>query len=862
MTLNFRVVKLLLLCSSISLIASTTAHSQNEDGESRIDFGKMKLEEADKKPKTKSVEKIQVTGSHIKRIDVEGPSPVQVIDQTQLEESGYNSVSDVLRDTSANSFGSMREHSGSNAAGVAHVNLRGLGSSSTLVLLNGKRLPRDGVTGAVDLNLIPMAAVERIEILKDGASALYGSDAIGGVVNIITKKDFSGNEVQLQQSVGEQEGGNKREISLVNGISRGKLNMTNVVHYRKNETVYSRDRTWSNVGVSPSGSPGSYRQVNGDNTTGQWQVDPNCPDDRKIPFGGGERCSYNYAQHSTELPELEQASLMSETKYSVNALTDVHIRVGGTRKEAQWAFAPAPGTFRIPASVADGMGLPGVTPGSAVDYNYRLLELGNRVSKITEDAYDVLAGVKTGVGESWEVELSGGHNRIHRVDRGVSGYALTQKLIDKIASGGFDPSGTPGSRGNILDTGYEPVEIVTSEVAQVELKASGELAEMPAGPLGLAVGMQYTQQSYSDVFDLASVNNEVYGNAGSSGGGSRQTYSTFAEIGVPVTQKLELQVAGRYDNYSDFGDTVNPKVGMRYQATKSLMFRASAGTGFKAPLMTDLYASDSLGYPTFIDQVACNAERNAGGATPSCDPAQYEVTSSGNKGLKEEKSRSFNVGAIFQPNRKFNIGTDIWLTQLNNVVGIDYDSLTEAEAAGVDVSQYGVIVNRDSDGYIESIEAPLQNLSAQEVSGIDVTAGLNLGKVDLSMEHSHMFYFKEEGFPGTGQKDVLGENGRPAWRNTVTLGVLPVDRHKAFVSARTIAGHEKAVKEKGSLNPYTVVDLQYTWAPQNLGEFKFGVKNVAGTTPPLDDSDINNQLDDELYDQIGRQYYVGYTKGF
>jgi iron complex outermembrane receptor protein len=159
---------------------------------------KIGAEDEGQKMPQKKVEKIQVTGSHIKRIDIEGPSPVQTIDKQELDETGYNSVADVLRNVSANSFGSRREQAGSTVAGVAEVSLRGLGASSTLVLMNGRRLPTDGVTGAVDLNLIPMAAVERVEILKDGASAIYGSDAIGGVVNIITKRDYVGTEMSFQ----------------------------------------------------------------------------------------------------------------------------------------------------------------------------------------------------------------------------------------------------------------------------------------------------------------------------------------------------------------------------------------------------------------------------------------------------------------------------------------------------------------------------------------------------------------------------------------------------------------------------------------------------------------------------------------
>lgn len=814
-------------------------------------------------PKPK-VERVQVTGSHIKRIDVEGAAPVQTITRREMEKTGYNSVADVLRDTTANSFGSVREQSGSNAAGVAHVNLRGLGSSNTLVLLNGQRLPSDAVTGAVDLNLIPMAAVERIEVLKDGASATYGSDALGGVVNIITRKDFSGNEVSLAQTTPEAVGGKRQEISLVNGINRGRFNMVNVVQYRDNDKIYSRDREWSNNGTSNIGSPGSYR-----NPDGTWNADANCPPGRLVVTPGGNFCSFKHTDYSTQLPALQQLSLLSESNMQLSSRVKMKARIGGSQKKAQWSYAPAPGTFTIKGNVADHLGpggnpLPGVNPGEDLEVRYRLSELGTRDTEVETKSVNALIGSTVDVGKGWEIDANAGHNYVETMDKGVSGYALTKDLESSIENGSFNPFAPEGQRGSIEHTRYQPWEKMTSELSSFEMKGSGEIGHVPAGRMGLAIGTQYTFQKYRDKFDDRSVNDEVFGNAGSSGGGQRDTRAVFTELSIPVTEKIELQLAGRYDQYSDFGDTVNPKIATLYRPNRNWLVRGSAGTGFKAPLMQDLYAATSNGFPTFIDHVSCARERAAGGATPSCKPQQYQVTSSGNSGLKEEKSMSYNLGTVYQPNRDFNIGTDLFLTRLNNVVGISYDDAMEAEAKfGPDyLAQHGVIVHRDAQGYIESIEAPQQNLSAQEVAGIDVGTSYRISKVKLSAEHSQLFYFKEEGFPGTGAKNKLGENGRPPWRNTLGLSFIPNDRHDLSLSALTTARHQKSVAAAGNLRAYTTVDLQYSFNARKVGVFTAGVKNVMGTTPPLDDSDPNNMLDTTIYDQVGRAFYTGYKATF
>ncbi|MGE4131330.1 MAG: TonB-dependent receptor plug domain-containing protein [Bdellovibrionales bacterium] len=803
----------------------------------------------------KKVERIEVTGSHIRRMAVEGASPIQTVTRKDIEKTGYTSVSDVLRDTAGNSFGSLREQSGSNAAGVAHVDLRGLGSSSTLVLLNGQRLPTDAVTGAVDLNLVPMAAVERIEVLKDGASATYGSDALGGVVNIITRKDFSGTEVSVKQTLPQQDGGRKRDISIVNGINRGRLNMVNVLQYRDQEVIYSRDRTGTDGGVSLTGSPGSYR-VNG----GKWMADPNCPADRIVHLPSGDYCTYKYSDYSTELPELQQLSLLSETNVEMSSRVRAKVRLGGTQKKAKWSFAPAPDTFTITPATP----LPGTTAGQPVQVRYRLTELGTRDTEVTTYSYNGLLGTTVDVGRGWEVETNVSHNRVINRDEGVNGYALTKNIEDAVNSGDFNLTAPDGQRGSLEGARYKPLEQMSSELSSADIKARGEFGHLPAGRFGLAVGTTFTFQKYKDQFDDKSVNGEVFGNAGSSGGGQRDTKAVYTELSIPVTKKFEVTVAGRYDKYSDFGDTVNPKLAAQYRPSRAWLLRGSAGTGFKAPLMQDLYAARSEGFPTFIDHVACAAERAAGGNTPSCTPQQYQVTSSGNSGLKEEKSLSLSTGAVFEPTRNFNIGSDLFYTRMNNVVDIDYGDAMKAEAKYGQqyLADRGVIVSRDSNGYIDNIEAPLQNLAKRELMGLDTSTSVRLGKVELSNEWAKLFYFKEEGFAGVGYTNKLGDAGKPGWRNVASVSYTPQFRHTISVDAMTIPGQRKLDPEAGTTKTYTTWGMQYNFKWTKAATLTAGIKNLAGSTPPIDETNTTRPIDTSLYDQVGRQYYTGLKATF
>ncbi len=363
----------------------------------------------------KAVEKIEVTGSHIKRIDVEGPSPVLTINQDDLVRSGYNSVSDVLRDTGVNSFGSFREHAGLNGGGTAAVDLRGLGQVRTLILLNGKRLPADAVGGAVDLNIIPMGAVERIEVLKDGASAIYGSDALGGVVNIITKKDFEGHEIGSSFSVTEQTGGERRDLSHTYGYQSGKLSVTNVIYMRHNERIQSKDRAWSKYGESPYSTDASYKKEGEANWTPSASCDP-----KQVNELG--QCTYNFGQENWEMPYVQQSAIMNEMRYNLgNDMTAIS-RVTYSYKETDWAFAPS---FTNSLQADDPN-----NPGEKVNVRMRLGELGNRESNTKTNAGSALVGLQGIMGDTWDWETSVSYNKVDMLLLAICKKRSTMELTN------------------------------------------------------------------------------------------------------------------------------------------------------------------------------------------------------------------------------------------------------------------------------------------------------------------------------------------------------------------------------------------------------------------------------------------------
>ena len=268
--------------------------------------------------------KIEITGSRLKRINIEGPSPVSIISREDIDRSGQTSISEILRNVSANSFGSRRESSGRSGGAQSHagINLRGLGEQRTLVLINGRRMANSpGIPDTQNLNMIPLGAVERIEILKDGASSIYGSDAVGGVVNVILRRDLDANQVALHIGRPEQRGGDENYLNLWGGQLDNKDSFTYAITVSGREQTFYRDRELTAVGLSDYGYPGSYSVTidnpnpNGADFLTQTFADGRCPsalgESEAFPNSVEENglCRFNFAQVANHIPESALKSL-------------------------------------------------------------------------------------------------------------------------------------------------------------------------------------------------------------------------------------------------------------------------------------------------------------------------------------------------------------------------------------------------------------------------------------------------------------------------------------------------------------------------------------------------------------------------
>ena len=808
-------------------------------------------------------EKIEVTGSHIRQVDLEGKTPVVTLDRSYLDNTGHNSVGDVLRELSANSFGSWREKSGSTLGGVAQVSLRGLGATRTLVLINGRRTAKDGTSGATDLNLIPLSATERIDVLKDSSSAIYGSDAIGGVVNIITKKNFSGAELSFSQNATERKGGNKTTLSGTFGWSNNKARVLGTIQYRNNQEIYARDRDWLHTGYSFNSPVPNVIIGNGSP-----QALEHCPADKRVAVSTNTRCRFRWTEYATETPNIKQFNLYTNAQYEIDASTELYLEMFGSRKELFSRYAPGVVALPVQGDFIDQLGRQGVLPGheagDPVYVMWRALMLGPRDTKEVTNSFAISTGVTRYFGETWEANLSLGTERIKRDHQNVSGYARYAPLAEAIQSGECDifrPNGTCDIKDKVA---YAPYQIMNSDLHTVEIKGNGELLELPNGVLAAAIGSQLTFEKFADNYDDLSIAGGVLGGgAGSEGKGSRKVQALFTEFSIPVFKNMELNLAGRYDRYSDFGETFNPKIALSYRPSSRLLLRASGGTGFKAPDMNTIYAQESEGYPTFIDEAGC-ARR----VPEACNPAQYLTKYKRPRGLKEEKSTNATVGAVFQATPSFSVGLDVFHTEIEDGIGVSLKDLTEAELAGVDLSRYNTTVNRNSDGSIESIETQNLNIAQTRINGADLELRfqknfLGLGTFSINNTTSYLFEYKTQGFPGTPFKSVLKDNGNPQWRNMLALGYRPTDSLQFSAIGTTIGKHALTKEEEGDLESFTSWNTQIGYNLGNTwGKITLGVNNLFDTQPPTDTSNPSFPIVTSLYSNFGRTYSLGYTVNF
>ncbi|WP_230407532.1 TonB-dependent receptor [Undibacterium rivi] len=782
------------------------------------------------------LQKVEITGSSIKRTESEGVATTQILSRKDIEQTGKTSIADVVRSISADNNGSISGSFTNGFAGSASgVSLRGLSVSSTLVLINGRRTAPygfgdDGQRSFVDLNSIPLDAVDRIEILKDGASAIYGSDAIAGVVNVILRQNYVGQSVAA--NVGQSSRGDGRNLSASAAIGFGNLqedkyNVFMTIDAKKQEKIWQKDRSdyigqadarpWGGRdqrgGFITSGNGGgsntlgTVRPVNATGGTiagrGVRQLPGTCSAVNLDPVGGtsldnaGGGCLFDPVAYQTIQPETQNLNLYARGTFAINENTTAYTELGLFNSKAKTQTTPSgltgagfdlvnarvnntgtgPDQLLLPIGHPDN-------PFTDARARPRWIDASRpRTADMETTVTRFLAGVKGTVAE-WDYD-AGFLYAESKTDKTQNGYYRQSALKTAINNGTFRIGqgrvNTPEVLALVSPTLFNSG--VTKNTS-VDFKATRELMQLPGGAMGIAVGAEYRKEETNSDATPYTNTNDIAGLGYSAAKGSRNVSAIYTELAIPVLKSLEFQLAARSDKYSDYGRSTTPKVGFKFTPTNTIAFRGTYAEGFRAPSAAENGDSAVAAFTNIAsDPVRCAVTKLAA----DCSSQSVGAITIGNKNIKPETSKSYSLGLVVEPIKNFSISLDWWkIVRDGEIGGSDPGAIVNNPAGypdaqivrGEPTTNFPGLV-----GPILMVKAPYLNAGKTQTSGLDLDMRAKYdmgssGKLNAGLVVTYMNEFKRTDADGTthefagthGDVNLSGDGGTPRTKVSVSMG--------------------------------------------------------------------------------------------
>ncbi len=914
--------------------------------------------EVSQNPNEQIVERIQVLGSNIRRAEAEGALPVTVLNAEEIEATGAATIDELLRSipqVGEVAFNNERAIGGVNDArgDVSSINLRGLGTGNTLTLLNGRRLVLHPGTqtenfvpvATVNANTLPVKGLKRLEVLRDGAAAVYGSDAVAGVVNYVLKNDFEGTNISVNYGGSEGTELNQLTINAASGFTfnEDKTHISiSVGYYDRNgmdasERDYSKSQDRREFPGLPEEFVGDTQLDNRSSSTpwgtfssdslGTFHIQPDTMDgcvqqlDNGLCADQGSLSRDMYYDRATDQSMTSDVQRLNFYSYLTHEINDnielfgeaLYYKADSSRVRAQAGNLTAQ-RFTISKDAYYNPFGEEVTVRS-----YRPIDSGTRNIEVKDTSFRLLTGL-SGYSDEWDWEtgilyseantLDTAYNRIDANKFMAAVNSTDASLAYDIFNGGDinninSGDGTPNAQ-SVIDVFITDVsrESETS-LALADFKVStAELFELLAGDVGFASGIEWRRETYSDDRDdlldssspMVDINTgEILSGSsvlGSSptpdASGSRNVFSTYAEMITPIVEgkswaeSIEMQVAMRYEHFSDVGDVLKPKVALSWVLFDGLQVRGAYSGGFRAPNL-----------PQTVDQSVSRSNTRYDPVTDS----SYGITEirSGNANLEPEDDVNKSLGLVISPLDNLTLTFDWWNIEQEGVVGILstqthllYDSLLRSQGS----SNENVI--RGEDGEVIQINNQYQNLNPREIEGVDFSLYYGLetevGQFDFNINAAHLLKFEQDpdeitarvllaqeaGDPAVpqsqvivGANDLIKQNGRPEWRAYTSLrwklrpwsvGVT-ANYVSDFVDTSTTTedGDPLPIDSMVTVNIYS----DYTF---NEGGFldntrvRVGAKNLTNEQPPIADESFG--YFSSVHSNRGRYFYVDISKSF
>lgn len=727
---------------------------------------------------THRVERIQVTGSQIRGVDLEGAQPLISISAEDIRNSSATTVSELLREVGQTRGGegsfstfSSGALQGDSPVGQAAASLRGLGASSTLTLINGRRVSASSFANNfenfVDINSIPLSAIERIDILATGASATYGADAIAGVINYVLRRDFEGTELNVSYGNSEASSNDgKTSVNLISGRNFGNTNVTAFFDYYDRKPLFDRDRERTAQSFFPS-QQGTFPSWNTRFFDDDDYVEAGCPENLSKVGSFGEYCEYNQNAFLPTYTALETVGAGLMVTHEFDQVTWFN----------EFMFTRSEATSNSTGAPWSGYDVAFDHPNMPDELRDRFLDLWDSIGEApldeirgwgrfpdgrtitnTTDSMRFVSGLEGSWG-NWFWESAASYSESRSEQQAVAGIFNRERfeasLFGELCADGstncapgdgglwYNPFGGQANNSQqVLDLLQEQLpRNGVSKLYSIDFRTSGDLTELRHGALSAAFGVEARREEVSDRPDPLArgtfENNYMpgvigFGSTGASA--SRNQWAAFAELFIPITETLDAQVAGRYDHYNDFGGEFNPKVGLRWAPTDEWVFRGSWAQSFRAPSLSQVGAEITLS--SF--NLDCKPEFRGN----YCGETQVErnilTKVFGNEDLEAEDSESLSFGFAFSPNRDITLTFDYWQFEHNNIVGVDGEFLlqrslsdpslrfcgelpaTVSQGVGFeecDENGVGIVTSR----LAGDVHLQLENLGTQKTRGIDLT---------------------------------------------------------------------------------------------------------------------------------------------
>lgn len=856
-----------------------------------------------------TIEEVVVTGTYLKgKSQYSSPSPISVIGADNLNQIGASNVADLVQTLTINNGAQNNPDAftQNGTTGTSNFNLRGLGVASTLVLLNGRRqvvagtVTNDGIAFVDTSSLVPQIAVQRIEIVKDGAAAIYGTDAVAGVVNFLTDDNFEGIEMSAKYQTLTDQGTQSDQLYQAKfGWGNDTMHFMGAFSYYDRTPLTTEERRLSQPADDSSvlGNPGSYYvpSIIGAIQTFAPVLDPYACEEVggiasvAVDIGVARvgTCGFDFGDYFNLVPEEKRKQAYGVFTNQIGDSHELRIEAAWADTEARRGNSP---TF--PFLQLGSAGVPAYHPenpyGQGVTFLGRAIGNGGEVSPnlSTSETFRISMELTGDLTDTWSYDIgytyADNDYSIHTED------TLTANFQAALAGFGGDNcnagAGVPGANGclfyNPFATSFttapnsdEVLDYIigtqvidgTSTTSVFDAVFSGTIGSMPAGDIGLAVGMQVRGESWGrDYDDISNADGFAFLIGNQDFSDERTAVGIFAETLVPLTDQLDLSLALRHESYGgEIGSTTDPKISLLYRPNDSLALRGSYSTSFRAPSVLQV-----SGGTTSLQQVTDPVSQGTAFA------AVRSVAPEGGRDISPETGKAWNFGFSYQGDSGFAMDVDYWNYKFQDVIIVE-NSQAVVNAFPTDPTR---VLRSGPDGTTGSIlivYVDFLNASSVETQGFDVNArytfDTDMGTFQPFFEATHVLKYELED-PQAGTVD--GEGNRnfanfgsptPKWRFNTGMS-WATDRHDLRFYVRHVSGMDDDQNPGTRIDSMTTVDAQYTFSLDGLfdgsdgSSIQLGVINAFDKKPPY--VSTNGGFESRTHDPRGRMVYAKLTAAF